>query len=616
MGGTLHHQILMTVVAAICAGTGIIVFARRLGFPAIILLLAGGFLLGPEGIGIVNADSLGPVLPVFVSLAVGVVLFEGGLTLDLAGYRSASRFIQRLISQGALITWFLTAGVIYLIASQRASFALLAASLVVVTGPTVITPLLKRIRLKVSLETILRWEAVLIDPIGVFIAVLCFEWIIHGSGGRALANFALRTVCGLGVGMAGGLFLYNVLKYRLIPEKMVSVGVLGGAVLTFGVAETLLTESGLLASIVGGLVLAARRPEKIREILRFKEDITDLMIGMLFILLASRLKVSQFEAFGWTGLLAVAVVVFAIRPISIMVCARGLAMDWREKLFLAWIAPRGIVAASMASLVRITLEQSGVGQRTVVSLLASLLGFRTAQDAITSAAFVEVFTYSVIVTTIVLHGFSAGPMARLLGLQRPPRNGWLVVGGHRLGWELARFIGEGAKLPTFVVDANPANLTFGARVGIPGIESDARDTAMIEQRTGGCVGNVVALTDNEDLNAVICQRWSEIVGARHVYRWHSGRGMEEVEREIPGLIVWPDLPKPGITGWRIARGEAHTVQTDTLPPLTPSRMLLALAHGSSVSFEPERAVGTRQRREAGYLVVEFLEESVPSASVI
>jgi NhaP-type Na+/H+ or K+/H+ antiporter len=219
--------------------------AQRIGIPAIVLLLAGGVLLGPEAANLIKPDSLGAVLTPLVSLAVGIILFEAGMTLDFAGYKTASKVIQRLLTVGTLITWLGTTAAIYYLIGIDVETALLAASLVIVTGPTVILPLLKRIRVIPRVHHILQWEGVLIDPIGVFVAILCFEFLTSGSGIDAAADFGLRIVVGVLVGLVGGFVTYFVLKKRLAPEHMVGVATLACAAFTFGLSEMLIAESGL-----------------------------------------------------------------------------------------------------------------------------------------------------------------------------------------------------------------------------------------------------------------------------------------------------------------------------------------------------------------------------------
>jgi len=427
---------LMTVVIAMAAGCVLIVLARRLNVPSIVLLLLAGIVLGPVdyvGLNIVKPEILGDGLLVIVSLAVGLILFEGGLTLDPSGYRSAPKMIKRLLSIGVVVTWFGTAGAIRLISRAPWEQCFMAGSLVIVTGPTVIAPLLKRIRVNARLHSILHWEGVLIDPIGVFIALLCYEWIINRDAQDAFTNLAIRVGGGIAAGVAGGLFIAWVLKRKKVPEELINIFVLGMALATFGAAEAMMSEAGLLAVTVAGFVVGLTGSARLKKIREFKGEITELLIGTLFILLAARLSLDQFQVFGLAGALAVAVVMLVIRPLNIAVCSVGVDLTRRERLFLAWVAPRGIVAASMASLVSINFAQRNATG-----------GGGEAVQGIADPMYVETFTYSVIIATIVLQGLTASPMAALLKVKRSDPTGWLIVGAHALGRSVAEFLSGAA----------------------------------------------------------------------------------------------------------------------------------------------------------------------------
>ncbi|OGG56483.1 MAG: hypothetical protein A3F84_15755 [Candidatus Handelsmanbacteria bacterium RIFCSPLOWO2_12_FULL_64_10] len=589
MDKTLTHDMLITVAVALSTGVLLVGLSRRLNLSALVLLLLGGIALGPEGIGVVKTDTLGAGLPVLVSLAVGLILFEGGLTLDVKGYRLAPALIRRLLSVGVLITWLSAAAAIWLIFGFDLSFALLSASFVIVTGPTVIGPLLKRVKVVPGLHHILHWEGVLIDPIGVFVALLCFEWIGEVSGGRALANFGLRFLSGVGIGVAGGFAIYALIRARVVPEDLMNAFALGCAVLIFGVTGALFSEAGLLSVTVAGFVIGLKQPAELKQIRQFKAEMTDLLIGLLFILLAARLRFEQFQDLGARGVLLIGVV-FAIRPLNVLVSSWGLGLGWREKVFLGWVAPRGIVAASMASLFTLSLQQWGI------------------PDAI----FVETFTYSVIAATVLLNGFTAGPLARALGLQRPVPTGWLIVGAHPFGRGIARFISRAAQAPTVLVDTNPKAVAEAGAEGLVAFVGDARDVEIGDRDESQGVGNLLALTDNEDLNALLCQRWASVFGRTHVFRWSSGRGKIEETHETPGRVVWSHLPKPSLLSGEMVRGEAVVIPSRSLAqgPDNLTSPLVAV-RGQAVALDPSALSGSAGeepaetlylRREADYLV--------------
>ena len=517
---TETHSMLVTMGTAIAAGIAIVTLSRRLNLSGVVLLLVGGLALGPTGLGIVQPRELGGGLPVIVSLAIALILFEGGLTLDMREYRSVSAAIQRLLTVGVLTTWLVTATAIKLIFSMPWTICLLAGSLVVVTGPTVIGPLLKRVKVNSRMHGILHWEGVMVDLLGVFLAILCFEWLDAQHGEVVLARFVFRLVAGVGLGIAGGLLINRLIRSRLVPADMMNVFSLASAVFVFVVAESLLAESGLLAVTIAGLVLGMKRPGELREIRQFKAEITDLMIGTLFVLLAARFDPGQFVVFGGRGILLVAVVMLVARPLAVLLSTLGLEMAWREKLFLSWVAPRGIVAASMASLFALNLQERGLEQ----------------------AAFLETFTYSVIVATVWIQSFTAAPLAGLLGVRRPPPDGWLVVGAHPLARTFADFIRKTTQRDVTLIDTNSSSVQAALREGLAARVGDARDPELAEALEVEGVGNMLALTDNENLNMLLCERWellrctpSDVAGCRQAVIACDG----SVGRSVPSApYVW------------------------------------------------------------------------------
>jgi NhaP-type Na+/H+ or K+/H+ antiporter len=609
-----QHAALETIVISVAAGVGLIVIAHKLGLPAIVLLLLGGFLLGPEVFGVVQPNELGETgLRVLVAVAIGIILFEGGLTLDLSGYREASSVIKRLLSIGVIVTWLLTAAGIYgvfaLLHPERAldpRVAVIAGSLVIVTGPTVIAPLLKRVRLKQRVRSVLHWEGVLIDPIGVFIAVLCFEWVAGGSGQAALTNLAMRVIVGLAIGTAGGFILLQLFRHKFIPEDLLNVGALAFALVVFGAADLAYSEAGLLSVAVAGFIVGAGRPAHLRQMRAFKAELTELLIGSLFILLSARLELAQFSTFGWGGFLSVVLVIFVVRPISVWICTAGLDFPWQERAFLSWVAPRGIVAASMASLVALSLE----GQ-------------------VENPRFVETFTYSVIVATIVLQGFSAAPLAGLLGLRTPPPTGWMIVGAHAFARRIGRFLEKTTDVSVVFVDSNRKAIAEAKQEGANALLGDARDTKLATNPAMSGVGNLLALTDNEDLNMLLCQRWAISLGRDHVFRWgtpagtgdsDSGDGQPDADR--PGTVVWSTLPKPSLLSSEMLRSEAimlehqHGNEDSQSLFMTP---MLAINQGGKIQILDAQAASNEDgqkpaidpekveyvlylRREADYLV--------------
>ena len=565
MGDDTATTQILTLAISLAAGGFLMVIAKRIGVPGIVLLLAGGVLLGPEVAGVVQPASLGSLLTVLVSLSVGLILFEGGLTLNVDGYRNASKVIRNVLTIGVAVTWFGTALIIWAVFQVEPLFALLAGSLVIVTGPTVIQPLLKRIRVKSNLHHILHWEGVLVDPIGVFLAILAFEWVVGGQGDTALLNLGTRIVGGLLIGFIGGELIAWLLRRRWVPEDMTNVFMVASAVLIFGLTEWLILEGGLLSVTVAGLIVGSRQPPALRGIVEFKTVLTEILIGFVFILLVARLELMQFMEFGWRGALVVALVMLAVRPAMIWASAIGTDLGFRDKLFLGWVAPRGIVAASMASLFTLSLAEQG----------------RFAQPQ-----FIETFVYSVICATVILQGFTAGPLARWLGLKQPEPQGWLIIGAHPVARAIAQFLIRFREVPVVLLDGNRRAVVEAQNEGLTAIFGDAREADTLSERDElRPLGRLLALTDNEDLNELLCKKWVPTFGQTHVYRWASGAATDE---SATGTVLWSWMPKPSMLSSEILLGEAALLELSGSKTDAPGLHLAALmtAHKDEVLLDP------------------------------
>lgn len=587
------HDIILTLTIAIFAGGMLTILARRIHVPTIVLLLLGGFAMGPEGLGLVKPDSLHGLLPVIVSLAIGIILFEGGMTLDLKGYHKAAKVIPRMLSVGVLVTWLGTALLVWLLFRFEIAVCLLAGSLVVVTGPTVVQPLLKRIRLKRTLHNILHWEGVMIDPIGVFIAIFCFDYVMGTAEAEmGLFYFIVRFAVGILAGYLGGEMLCLLLRKKWVPEDAVNLFTLCGAVMIFGVAEGLIKESGLLSVTVAGLILGWRKPAEFKSILDFKSTLVDLLIGMLFILLTARLQVENFYNFGVKGLILVALLMFLIRPLAVFAAAWGTGLGKRERIFLSWVAPRGIVAASMSSLFALGLVDAN----------------RFADESI--PMMLESFVYTTIVATIVLQGFSAAPLAVLLKLQQPQPNGWLIIGAHALGRQTARFLTQYAEAPVVLIDGNRRHVAEAKAAALNAFVHDARDVKGLERRPElNGVGHLLALTDNEDLNELLCEKWGGLYGKDKVYRWASGRSSAQSEQdETHGITIWAGMPAPSFICGELLHGESIIVVREELEngKLSEGSIPLIGLEGKKVVLDPEVDKGHRPlftlQREVDYLL--------------
>ena len=505
--------------------------------PTIVLLLLGGFALGFEGLGILRSDTLGDFLPMIVSLAVGIILFEGGLTLNIKDFSKTSTIIKRLLSAGVLITWLGSALAVYYVFRVPPSFALLMGSLIIVTGPTVIVPLLRRIRITQTVGSILHWEAVLIDSIGVFIAILCFEWVVEGGGTVALPNFLIRFISGSFIGITGGYMIYWLMKQNWIPDDIVNIFTLSSAMLIFGLTELVKPEAGLLSVTVAGLIVGLKKPRQIREVKAFKAEIVDLLIGLLFLILVARLEIRQFiNFFEAGGGLVLFAVILIIRPVSVFVSSWSTQLNLREKILLSWIAPRGVVAASMASLFALSLQSKGNE---------------------TSAALMESFVYSIICATVLIQGLSAGVVARILRLQRPAPNDLVIIGAHHFGRELAKQLEKKNEQKVILLDANLGNIELAREDNLQALRCDALEAEQIyeeEQQLFG-TGQVLALTDNIELNQLLMQRWANVLDNEKVFGWIPLDHFKK-DDQLTGQPIFGNLEHPTIISSELLQEES------------------------------------------------------------
>ncbi|MBN2525038.1 MAG: cation:proton antiporter [Deltaproteobacteria bacterium] len=433
------HDAILTLSLSTAAGVVLLVAAQRFMMPAIVLLLGGGILLGPEVFGLIHPEKLGHGLEIIAALTISVILFEGGLTLDFDGYRKSSVVIRRMLTIGPVVTWLGTAAAVWLLWGTDPVMALMVASMIIVTGPTVVLPILRRLRVKERLHHVLYWEAVLIDVVGVFVAVMVYEWLTQKGEelplAYALSNFGMRVLLGAAMGATTGLITAQVLRWEWVAEDHVNIFVLAGALFTFGVSHAILPESGILAVVVSGLVVALRKPPRLKQLKHFKLQLTEVGIGTIFVLLSARLELSSFGDIRLLILLAI--MVFVLRPLVVWLSTLGQGFGFRENAFLSWIAPRGIVAASMASLFSLRLRERGYEH----------------------AALVETVTYATVIATVTVQGLTAPMVARLLGVQREERRTWVLLGDKALIGALGSALRKGG-VKTVEVDRQLGTTEF------------------------------------------------------------------------------------------------------------------------------------------------------------
>ena len=463
--------------------------------PAILVLLLAGVLAGPV-LGVLDPDALfGDLLFPAVSLGVAVILFEGSLTLKFNEIRGHGQVVTRLVTIGALASMLLIALAAWALGIFTWEVALLFGALVSVTGPTVIVPILRTVRPTKSLANILRWEGILIDPLGALAAVIIFQLVALGA--KQVEDFLLAAEifgAGIGLGVAAAFGLAFILRRHVLPDYLHNVTTLAVVLLTFALANTLAHESGLLAVTVMGVILANMKDVNTDNILDFKESLTVLLTSGLFIVLAARVPASAFEM-NWitTGAL-LGFIIFIARPVAVLISTVGTELPWAERLVLSWIAPRGIVAAAVSALFALELDRAGVQGADILVPV----------------------TFAVIVVTVFLQGLTARPFARLMKVADPEARGVLILGGNPFAQAVALSL-KALDIDVILADTSWDQIRkarmAGLRTYFGTVVSDDADRRL--DLVG--IGELLAMSHRAPLNALACLRYAGEFGSGNVF---------------------------------------------------------------------------------------------------
>lgn len=531
-------------LAALCSQW----LAWRLRLPAILFLLLSGILAGPV-LGVLDPGALfGPLLFPLTSLAVALILFEGSLTLHLSEWREIGSVVRRMVTLGALATWVVIAVATHLLLGFSWELAVLFGSLTLVTGPTVIVPMLRVVRPRASVANILRWEGIVIDPIGALAAVVTFSFIVsrdQGGWSQSLATFAGVIGCGTLLGVLGGWALGVVLRRHWLPEYLHNLAALAAVLGVFIASNLLVHESGLLAVTLMGMWLANMRGVDVKPILHFKENLSVLLISGLFILLAARLDLKALLALGPATLALLAVIQFIARPLNIGLSTLGSALGWRERALLAWIAPRGIVAAAVSAIFALRLQEHGDPN---AQLLVPL-------------------TFLVIIGTVVLQSATARPLARLLGVAEPAPAGFLIIGANPVARALGKALNQlGSRV--LLTDSSWENIRAARMDGLPTYFGNPTSQHADAHLDLVGLGHLLALSPSSEMNALACMRFRHDFAEPRRFTLPSGadsrrsdkhRSSEQVRGRELGL---PALTYPQFAS-RLGRGAEIRITTLT-----------------------------------------------------
>jgi NhaP-type Na+/H+ or K+/H+ antiporter len=486
MLGRLAQEPGVTIAIAIFAGMVVQVLSRHLRVPSIILLLGVGVLLGPGFVGMVQPRLLGEWLHLIVGFGVSVILFEGSMNLNIKRLRREARSIRQISTIGVAITAVAATLSAHWILRWDPRLSILFGTLVTVTGPTVITPLVRRMRLQPRVATVLEAEGIFVDAIGTILTVVALEVLLAEAAtlSAGLSGAAMRLAGGAAVGVAGGGIITGALTWRrLVPDGLQRVFALSLVLAVFQVSNALISESGILAVVVAGLVVGNSRSPAVHELRDFKEELTTLLLGLLFVLLAADVRVEDVQALGWRGVALVGALTLIVRPLNIWGSTIGTDLNGREKVFLSIIAPRGIVAAAVASLFAETLTNEGI----------------------TGGREFRAMVFLLIVMTVMVAGTIGTPAAILLRLRRASLSGYVVLGAHALGRTIARILARAGE-DVVVIDSNPQLCRAAESEGLRVLYGSAFSETIQQRAELDVRQGCIATTTNDEVNLLFARR--------------------------------------------------------------------------------------------------------------
>jgi len=538
----MSDELLQSLAWLAVLGIGSQWLAWRLKLPSILLLLGIGFVAGPV-MHLIDPDKmLGDLLLPFVSVAVSLILFEGGLTLKFSELKDIGHVVRNLVTIGGLVTFAgATVSAIYFL-GWNTGLAAVFGAIVVVTGPTVVGPLLRLVKPTKQVATVLKWEGIVIDPVGAVLALLVFEAVRagHGLGGllgaESLKGFGKPLLVGSTLGVLGGESLREAFKRYWVPDFLQSPLSLMAVVGLFTLSNHFQHESGLLTVTLMGVWLANQKTVDISDIVEFKENLRVLLISFLFVLLAARIQFDDLVRLRMAGALGfLAAMLFLVRPLSVFLSCPGSRLSGREKLFLSWMAPRGIVAAAVASIFSIRLADAGLER---------------AEELVP-------VTFFFIIGTVAIYGLTAVPVARALGVSFPDPQGILFVGATPLARMIGRVLQQEG-VPVLLMDTNRANLMSARMEELPTHYGNALSEHALEHLELIGIGRMLAVTPNPEVNSLAAQHFSEMFGRSEVYRLAAETGFGQkggrFEAALKGRVLFSENGSHSELSCRVSAG--------------------------------------------------------------
>lgn len=450
----------------------------------------------------------------FVSLSIGIILFEGGLTLKLREIRDVGPTIMRIISLGSLITFIGGAIGTHFLLDLSWQISFLFSGLIIVTGPTVIAPILRNLPLKRNVATVLKWEGILIDPIGALVAVLVYDFIISGEGEmftvQAVISFLRIVIVGTSLGFTAAHMLNLMIKRNLIPHYLLNIFTLALVLAVFVASDQLEHESGLLTVVIMGMVLGNLDVPELKNILDFKESISVLLISILFILLAANFNIEDiFMLRDWNVLILFLFIILVLRPIAIFASSYQSTLNYKEKTFISWVGPRGIVAAGVASLFGIKLT-----------------------GKVDGAEYIAPLVFMVVAGTVLINATTARLVAKWLGVVKDQAEGILIVGANKAAVLIGKYLHDQGK--SVVLIDRSLNLVLQAESeGLNAIQEDIYSDTLTDNFELLEIGEVLAMTGSAEVNEFTMERFQKQVGENNVHRLITQDEMKGPKNKIP-----------------------------------------------------------------------------------
>jgi NhaP-type Na+/H+ or K+/H+ antiporter len=501
-------------------------FAWKFKIPAILPLILIGLLVGPIASEFLSDDGTKWIEPIwngeeglfpgeslfyFVSLAISIILFEGGLTLKLSEIKNVGPVITKLITIGSVVTFFGAAVAAHFIFDLSWKISFLFSGLIIVTGPTVITPILRNIPLKKDVSAVLKWEGILIDPIGALVAVLVYEFISVDAGGEftktALIEFGKIVLFGSTFGFTFAHAVNLILNKKWVPHYLINVFSLAAVLGVFVLSDSFAHESGLLAVVVMGMVLGNSNSPHLKDILYFKESLSVLLISILFILLAANINFEELLLiYNWKTAVLFLIIVFLIRPIGVFLSTYGSTLKLNEKLFISWVGPRGIVAAG----------------------IASLFGLKLASKGVVGAEYITPLVFVIVLGTVLLNATTARLFAKMVGVFLTKSSGILIVGASKVSRLLGYYLETNGR-HVVLIDSNLNNIAKAKELGLEALNTDIYSDALTDNIELNDVGYLMAMTGSADINKYAINKFRKQFGENGSFRLVTADEMNNPE---------------------------------------------------------------------------------------